>query len=217
MATEQLESCNWNATKICHQQSATKSLFRGIVLRRFALLWQPRLWQLGLHSAMCSQSQPVNLASRAKESYRAALPYEIPHMAGICRHTAAWPFPHNSNHQIPTRGGEVLQLSQHQHVNKFAHAPRRLLCSSSKLGICLCFITFGRTLLGEEVSLDWWFLQSVKACTKLRVQNEFRSWKLRPLAQATYSTEPYNLWTNLFILMTIYDINCSSKYLIQNQ
>ncbi len=56
------------------------------------------------------------------------------------------------NHQIPTRGREVSQLSQHQHVNKFAHAPRRLLCSSSKLGICLCFITFGRTLLGEEVS-----------------------------------------------------------------
>ena len=58
------------------------------------------------------------------------------------------------NHQIPTRGREVLQLSQHQHVNKFAHAPRRLLCSSSKLGICLCLITFGKTLLGEEVSLD---------------------------------------------------------------
>ena len=67
------------------------------------------------------------------------------------------------NHQIPTRGREVSQLSQHQHVNKFAHAPKRLLCSSSKLGICLCFITFGRTFLGEEVSPGWCFLQSVKA------------------------------------------------------
>ena len=34
----------------------------------------------------------------------------------------------------------------------------------------------------------------MQSCEKLQVQNE--SWVLRPVAQLTYSTAPYTLWTN---------------------
>ena len=46
-------------------------------------------------------------------------------------------------------------------------------------------------------------------------EKKIQSWMLRPVAQVTFQRHPTIYELNLLILMTIYDMKCSSKILIQ--